>query len=100
MAPTAGSTVFLDTNILIYASFPSSIFHAVTRSKLIDLETSGAILWASRQVLREFLALQLDPATSCPYLKRLPFPMRSGSSKRCCGLPMKTLMSRRSYLIW
>lgn len=63
MAPTAGSAVFLDTNILVYASFPGTPFHAAARAGLNELETNGATLWASRQVLREFLAVTTRPGT-------------------------------------
>lgn len=56
MAPTSGSSVFLDTNILIYASFSTSAFHQAARSRLNELEADGAIFWTSRQVLREFIA--------------------------------------------
>jgi predicted nucleic acid-binding protein len=66
MAPTAGSAVFLDTNILVYASFPGTSFHIAARARLSELETSGAILWASRQVLREFLAVTTRPGAVLP----------------------------------
>jgi predicted nucleic acid-binding protein len=32
-------------------------FHSAPRARLIELESSGVILWASRQVIREFLAV-------------------------------------------
>lgn len=57
MTPTAGSAVFLDTNILVYASFAGTPFHTAARARLSELETNGTILWTSRQVLREFLAV-------------------------------------------
>lgn len=66
MAPTAGSAVFVDTNILVYSSFPGTPFHAAARTRLNELETNGAILWASRQVLREFLAVTTRPGTISP----------------------------------
>lgn len=56
MAPTAGSAVFVDTNILVYATFPGSPFHEAARSTLSELESDGAVFWTSRQVLREYLA--------------------------------------------
>ena len=66
MAPTAGSAVFLDTNILVYASFPRTPFHAAARARFTELETTGATLLASRQVLREFLAVATRPGAVLP----------------------------------
>ena len=66
MAATADSAVFLDTNILIYASFPGTPLHAAARARLSELDASGATLWASRQVLREFLAIATRPGTVLP----------------------------------
>jgi predicted nucleic acid-binding protein len=68
MAPTAGSAVFLDTNILVYASLPGTIFHAAARARLVELENIGAVFWASRQVIREFLAVTTRPGTVSPPL--------------------------------
>jgi predicted nucleic acid-binding protein len=68
MTPTAGSAVFLDTNILVYASLRGADFHAAARARLIELENNGAILWASRQVIREFLAVTTRPGTVSPPL--------------------------------
>ncbi len=66
MATRAGSAVFIDTNILIYSSFWSAPLHAEARRRLEELESSGAILWTSRQVLREFLAVATRPGTVTP----------------------------------
>jgi predicted nucleic acid-binding protein len=66
MTPTAGSAVFLDTNILVYASFPGTPLHAAARVRLSELESIGAIFWTSRQVLREFLAVTTRPGTVAP----------------------------------
>jgi predicted nucleic acid-binding protein len=57
MALTPGSPVFLDTNILIYASFPSAQLHDAARLRLKEFEIEGAVFWTSRQVLREFIAV-------------------------------------------
>jgi predicted nucleic acid-binding protein len=56
MAPTPGSAVFLDTNILVYASFRGMPFYDAAR----------AVFWASRQVLREFLASTTRPGAVVP----------------------------------
>ena len=49
MAPTAGNAVFVDTNILVYATFPGAPFHAVARARLNELDANGAVLWTSRR---------------------------------------------------
>lgn len=56
MALTPGSAVFLDTNILVYASFPGAPFHDAARARLSELESEEVLFWTSRQVLREYLA--------------------------------------------
>ena len=66
MAPKADSAVFIDTNILIYSSFSSAPLHGDARHRLKELESSGASLWISRQVLREFLAVATRPNAVTP----------------------------------
>ena len=66
MAPTPGSAVFLDTNVLVYASFPGTLFYDAARARLGELERDGAVFWASRQVLREFLASTTRPGAVVP----------------------------------
>ena len=66
MGPTAGSAVFLDTNILVFASFSGTLFHAAACSRLSELENIGTVLWTSRQVLREFLTVTTRPGTILP----------------------------------
>ena len=66
MAPTPGSAVFLDTNILVYASFPGTPFYDAARARLKELESDGAVFWASRQVLREYLASTTRPGVVIP----------------------------------
>jgi predicted nucleic acid-binding protein len=66
MTLTPGSAVFLDTNILVYASFPGTLFHDAARARLSELESDGALFWTSRQVLREFLASTTRPGTVVP----------------------------------
>ncbi|MDP9171952.1 MAG: type II toxin-antitoxin system VapC family toxin [Acidobacteriota bacterium] len=50
------SSIFLDANILVYATFPGLAFFEASRSRLKEIENGGALLWTSRQVLREFIA--------------------------------------------
>jgi predicted nucleic acid-binding protein len=66
MATTAGSAVFVDTNILVYANFPQAHFHELAFSRITGLDASGASLWTSRQVLREFLATATRPGVIDP----------------------------------
>ena len=66
MALTTGSAVFLDTNILVYASFPGTPFHDAARLRLSELERDGVSFWTSRQVLREFLASTTRPGAVIP----------------------------------
>jgi predicted nucleic acid-binding protein len=69
MAATDRSPVFLDTNVLVYASLALSPFHAAATERLAALEGDGVDLWVSRQVLREYLAAMTRPGTL-----RLRFP--------------------------
>ncbi len=53
------NAVFLDTNILVYASIPESPLHLVALNAIQSLEQARRELWISRQVLREYLAIIL-----------------------------------------
>lgn len=53
MVKMAGS-VFIDTNVLVYANNLLSPFCHASRRKLNELALSDNNLWLSRQVLREF----------------------------------------------
>ena len=55
--------VFVDTNVLVYAAVPSAPDHAVARDALWSYEQSGARIWISRQILREYLATLSRPQT-------------------------------------
>ena len=56
MTTAAAEPIFLDTNILVYASVDTSPFYDRARAAITDYETNGTPLWISRQVLREYLA--------------------------------------------
>lgn len=56
MTIPAGEPLFLDTNLLVYASMSVSPLHAVARRAIETREAAGVPLVISRQVLREFLA--------------------------------------------
>ena len=70
MATTGGEPVFLDTNVLVYATQRQSPFHLSARAAIQRWEVTGAGLWLSRQVLREYLA-----ALSRPQQFLRPVPM-------------------------
>lgn len=50
------SAVFVDTNIVLYTLAGESAWHLLARSRIQLLQETGAVLWISRQVLRELLA--------------------------------------------
>ena len=66
MAMTAGSPVFVDTNVLVYARLVASQFHAAAVATLDQLTLSGVELWTSRQGFREYLATMTRPGTMTP----------------------------------
>ena len=53
MPTTAADRIFLDTNVLVYASRPATAEHAAARAALAKAETSGTAIWTGEQVLRE-----------------------------------------------
>ena len=63
MATTAGSGVFLDTNVLIFAHSTLAPVHTAALAALRDLETAGTEVWISRQVIREYLVGMSRPGT-------------------------------------
>lgn len=63
MTTAAGDPIFLDTNILVYASWAPDPRHSHARAVLEAYEAAGTPLFISRQVLREFLATLGRPRT-------------------------------------
>ncbi|HAA28320.1 MAG TPA: VapC toxin family PIN domain ribonuclease [Cyanobacteria bacterium UBA8553] len=61
MAMTDDKAVFIDTNVLVYASIPESPLHPVALGAIQTLEQADRELWISRQVLREYLATLTRP---------------------------------------
>ena len=53
--------MFVDTNILIYSTRPSSSFHGRATAALEDAANSEPRLAISRQVVREYLAVATRP---------------------------------------
>jgi predicted nucleic acid-binding protein len=56
-------SLFVDTNILIYANVSTAPLHAVALEALRDAHQAKRPLWISRQVLREFVATRTRPQT-------------------------------------
>jgi predicted nucleic acid-binding protein len=83
MATTAADQVFIDTNVLVYASRPSAPEHAAARVALAEIETTGARVWISQQVLRDYLAVVTRPqATHRRCRWRPPWTMPDVSARR------------------
>jgi predicted nucleic acid-binding protein len=64
----AADPVFVDTNVLVYATRPSATQHAAALAALTRLEGEGSALWVSPQVLREYLAAVTRPQATAPGL--------------------------------
>ncbi len=61
MVTMGDNGVFVDTNILVYASITESPLHLVALNAIQSREQAGSELWISRQVLREYLATLTRP---------------------------------------
>jgi predicted nucleic acid-binding protein len=56
MATTAADPLFVDTNVLVFANTATAPLRADAQAALRSHFASGAEMWVSRQVLREYLA--------------------------------------------
>lgn len=63
MVTTDVSQVFIDSNVLIYANVVTAPFHTQAQVALQNLWQSGANLWISRQVIREYAVTLTRPQT-------------------------------------
>lgn len=61
MTTGVGDPIFIDTNLLVYASERRSPLHATALQALQDTYDAGVRIWTSRQVLREYLATLTRP---------------------------------------
>lgn len=68
---SAGSVVFVDTNVFVYAATPTAPWHADAAATLTRFRVTGVVVWTSRQVLREYLATMTRPQ---PWLAQ-PVPL-------------------------
>lgn len=60
---TSVETLFIDTNILLYANVAESPFHKQALAAIQHAYQAGRPLWISRQVLREFVSARTRPQT-------------------------------------
>ncbi len=63
---TDANPIFIDTNILAYATSPDSPFHAVARAGLLTLARTGRPGALSGQVIREYYATVTRPVVGAP----------------------------------
>lgn len=68
MVTTAAEPVFIDTNVLVYATRVLADHHKTAIAALRALAEREAPLWISRQVIREYLAAMTRPQGSQPTL--------------------------------
>jgi predicted nucleic acid-binding protein len=59
----AAEPLFVDTNVLVYASWALAPLHAHARSVLADYRSRGASLYISRQIIREWITTLNRPRT-------------------------------------
>lgn len=64
----AAKPVFIDTNVLIYATRRTASEHTAAQAALARLEREGRGLWISLQILREYLAAVTRPQATAPAL--------------------------------
>lgn len=64
MATMAVDRILVDTNVLVYASLRSSPWHTYAIQALHTQLQSGAEIWVSRQILREYIAILTRPGTT------------------------------------
>jgi predicted nucleic acid-binding protein len=48
MATTGGESVFVDTNVLVYAAVRTAPLHSAARKTLRSMRDEGTALWISR----------------------------------------------------
>lgn len=63
MATMAASSVFVDTNILVYPRSTSSVWHGAAVARMNQMTAAGMDLYISRQILREYLGAMTRSAT-------------------------------------
>ena len=61
MMTGAGERIFIDTNVLVYASEARAPFHGPAVAALRELHAARIEAWISRQIIREYLAILSRP---------------------------------------
>lgn len=61
MATTGAEPLFIDTNILVYATVAGAPWHVEARAALRSAAEQNRPQWISRQVLREYMAVVSRP---------------------------------------
>jgi len=61
MATTDDNSLFIDTNILVYANVIETPFHEQTLAAINSAHEAGRTIWISRQVIREYLVTLTRP---------------------------------------
>jgi predicted nucleic acid-binding protein len=57
----AANSIFIDTNVLVFATIPAAPFHLPAIAALHRIAMAKDDVWISRQVLREYLVLLTRP---------------------------------------
>jgi predicted nucleic acid-binding protein len=58
MATTGVESIFVDTNVLVFANVAEAPLHKVALAKLQEYQESGCQIWISAQVLREYMSVR------------------------------------------
>lgn len=61
MVTTVADPIFIDTNVLVFATIPASPMHTAALAALHSIALAGVPAWISRQVVREFLVYLTRP---------------------------------------
>lgn len=95
------NSVFIDTNVLVYAKLGQSPFYQTAVDQLRTLDEQGAVLWVSRQILREYLAAMTKPGvlTSGIPLPSLTADVRYFSSRFQVAEDGSAVMDRLLHLV-
>jgi predicted nucleic acid-binding protein len=63
----AANSIFIDTNVLVFATVPASPFHSSAVAALHRVALAKNEAWISRQVLREYMVSLTRPGVlPCP----------------------------------
>jgi predicted nucleic acid-binding protein len=71
MVTRAGSSAFVDTNVLVYATVAEAPHHGEARAALRSCSSRNTALWISRQIIREYLAVMSRPQAFSAPLSRV-----------------------------